>query len=232
MQLKMASMVEKMLHLVNLMMILWVAVWSLLLSTLQLFLDTKRATVKRNTGDDISESTTSNLPFNKNREQFMISLIIATKNESRYIGKFLRNLEVSTLNKSQVEVIIIDVESKDNTIEVAKASSGAIPVRYIRKSDSDGGGRGTAFNEGYARSSGDMLLFLRADSLVPPGTVAHHLCHYNIQSNILTLLQPFKDGMLFYVKNCPIHMSCWPVFDLLLIVPLCHLPSYHQDYGY
>ena len=171
----MASMVEKMLHLVNLMMILWVAVWSLLLSTLQLFLDTKRATVKRNTGSDVSESITSNLPFDKNREQFMISLIIATKNESRHIGKLLRNLETTTVNKSQVEVIIIDVESKDNTIEVAKASSGAIPVRYIRKSDSDGGGRGTAFNEGYARSSGDMLLFLRADSLVPPGTVAHHL---------------------------------------------------------
>ena len=118
----------------------------------------------------MSESKASSRPFNNNR-QSMISLIIATKNESRHIGKLLRNLEVSTVNKSQVEVIIIDVESKDNTIEVAKASSGAIPVRYIRKSDSDGGGRGTAFNDGYARSSGDMLLFLRADSLVPPGNM-------------------------------------------------------------
>lgn len=172
-------MVEKFLLVVNVILTLLVAVWSLLLSTLQLFLDTKRATVKRNTGD-VRESTTSNLPFNKNREQFMISLIVATKNESRHIGKFLRNLEVNTLIKARVEVIIIDVESKDNTIEVAKASSGAIPVRYIRKTDSDGGGRGTAFNEGYARSSGDMLLFLRADSMLPPGTVTHYLYLYQV----------------------------------------------------
>lgn len=97
-----------------------------------------------------------------------ISIILATKNEARNIGKTLRTLENATVDKSRVELVIVDVESKDNTIEVAKASAGVIPIRFVRKHDT-GSGRGAALNEGFLRSTGDILLFIRADSLVSPG---------------------------------------------------------------
>jgi glycosyltransferase involved in cell wall biosynthesis len=100
-------------------------------------------------------------------EELRITVIIATKNESRTIGKTMRNFESTTVDKSRVEIIIVDVGSMDRTIEVAKASSGSIPVTYINKVDV-GGGRGLAINAGYEKSSGDILLILRADSLVPP----------------------------------------------------------------
>ena len=97
-----------------------------------------------------------------------ISVIIATKNESRFIGQTIRNLESTTVDKSRVEIIIVDVGSMDNTLGIARASSGAIPVTFVRKRDIILGGRGSAINEGYAKSSGDIILILRADSLVPP----------------------------------------------------------------
>ena len=102
------------------------------------------------------------------RKTGMISVIIATKNESRYIGQTLRNLESTTADKSRVEIIIVDVGSMDSTIEVARASSGAIPVTYIKRRDVGLGGRGTAINDGFAKSVGEFILVLRADSLVPP----------------------------------------------------------------
>ena len=97
-----------------------------------------------------------------------ISVIIATKNESRHIGQTMRNLESNTADKSRVEIIIVDVGSIDSTIEVARASSGAIPVTFIKKQNIGFGGRGTAINDGFAKSSGEFILILKADSLVPP----------------------------------------------------------------
>lgn len=97
-----------------------------------------------------------------------ISVIIATKNESRHIGQTMRNLESNTADKSRVEIIIVDVGSIDSSIEVARASSGAIPVTFIKRRDVGFGGRGTAINDGFEKSSGEFILILKADSLVPP----------------------------------------------------------------
>lgn len=53
----------------------------------------------------------------------------------------MRNFENATVDKSLVEIIIVDVGSSDRTIDVANASSGSIPVIFLRKTD-DGKGRG------------------------------------------------------------------------------------------
>ena len=49
-----------------------------------------------------------------------ISVIIAIKNESRVIGKTLRNLEATTKCKNLCEIIIVDKGCVDNSIDVAK----------------------------------------------------------------------------------------------------------------
>jgi glycosyltransferase involved in cell wall biosynthesis len=106
-------------------------------------------------------------PGSTESRQGKISILIATRNESRSIGKTLRTLESNTIDKLRVEIIIIDVGSTDNTIDVAKASTGAIPVTFIRKQDGAHLGRGSALNEAYSKASGDIILILRADLLVP-----------------------------------------------------------------
>lgn len=51
-----------------------------------------------------------------------LSIIIAIKNEAKYIGKTIRNFESTTINKSAVEIIIVDSGCKDNSLEVARVS--------------------------------------------------------------------------------------------------------------
>ena len=94
-----------------------------------------------------------------------ISIIIAVKNESRVIGKTLRNLESTTKRKNLCEIIIVDKGCVDNSIDVAKASSCCIKVTFIRSTD--GLGRGSALNAGASIATGNILLFLRSDCLVP-----------------------------------------------------------------
>ena len=97
-----------------------------------------------------------------------VSIIIALKNEARYIGKTIRNLESTTVNKSRVEIVLVDSGCKDNTFDVARVSKGVIPIIEVKYFPSNVS-RGAAFNSGAEMASGDILLFLRADSIVPPG---------------------------------------------------------------
>lgn len=49
-----------------------------------------------------------------------VSVIIAIRNEARYIGKTLQNLESTTVDKARVQIVLVDCGCKDNSIDVAK----------------------------------------------------------------------------------------------------------------
>jgi cellulose synthase/poly-beta-1,6-N-acetylglucosamine synthase-like glycosyltransferase len=51
-----------------------------------------------------------------------LSIVIAIKNEAKYIGKTIRNFESTTIDKSRVEIILVDSGCKDNSLEVARVS--------------------------------------------------------------------------------------------------------------
>jgi cellulose synthase/poly-beta-1,6-N-acetylglucosamine synthase-like glycosyltransferase len=67
-----------------------------------------------------AKNVQQNFPTSKPASPERVSIIIAVKNEARYIGKTIRNLESTTFNKSKVEIILIDSGCSDNTVEVAK----------------------------------------------------------------------------------------------------------------
>lgn len=96
-----------------------------------------------------------------------VSIIIPLKNEAKYIGKTLRNIESSTVDKTRVEVILVDSGSKDNFIDVVKSSTALIPVIQCKQDPHHG--KGSSFNSGAKFATGDILLFINADSLLPPG---------------------------------------------------------------
>ena len=131
----------------------------------------KRSSKSVHSSNLSKDKGTKLLNINYSRINGKISILIATKNESRNIGKVLRNLELATYDKSLVEIVIIDVGSKDNTVEIAKASAGVIPIIFIKKPQGQlySGGRGTALNEGFTKCTGDIIFIMRADSIVSPG---------------------------------------------------------------
>ncbi|WP_234250033.1 TIGR04283 family arsenosugar biosynthesis glycosyltransferase [Billgrantia desiderata] len=87
-----------------------------------------------------------------------LSIIVPTLNEAATIANTLRRLR--ELPDSEVETIIVDGGSKDDTV------SRAIPLasRLIQSAP----GRATQMNAGARASRGEQLLFLHADTRLPP----------------------------------------------------------------
>ncbi len=86
-----------------------------------------------------------------------ISVIIPTFNEEQAIAETLRDL---TENHSPDEVIVADGGSTDHTCEIASTFARVIQTPK---------GRACQLNEGTRQASGDIFLFLHADTRLPAG---------------------------------------------------------------
>ena len=88
-----------------------------------------------------------------------ISVIIPTLNEAENLPTTLDCINSATHIHNQVEVIITDGGSTDNTVEIAqKAGAKVIPSSP---------GRANQLNTGAAQATGDIYLFLHADTQLP-----------------------------------------------------------------
>ncbi|MBL4901992.1 MAG: TIGR04283 family arsenosugar biosynthesis glycosyltransferase [Desulfocapsa sp.] len=85
-----------------------------------------------------------------------ISIIVPTLNEVQNLSGL-----VPCAQKVQ-ELIVVDGGSRDDTVKLAKK----LGFRVIEETEP--GGRGTQLNTGAANASGSILLFLHADTLLPP----------------------------------------------------------------
>ncbi len=95
--------------------------------------------------------------MSQNIDAARISIIIPTLNEAGYIKEAIATTQAYT----NIEVIIVDGGSKDDTIEIAES----LGVTVISSSP----GRAVQMNTGAVAASGEILLFLHADSRLPTG---------------------------------------------------------------
>jgi glycosyltransferase involved in cell wall biosynthesis len=95
----------------------------------------------------------------------LISIIICNYN----YGRFLRDAIECALAQTYrpTEVIVVDDGSTDDSRKILGAYSGRIPV--ILK---ENGGQSSAFNEGFAASKGDIVIFLDSDDMLFPSAAA------------------------------------------------------------
>lgn len=84
-----------------------------------------------------------------------ISIIIPTLNESKNIKATL----ASTSNSRNVEVIVVDGGSQDNTVGIAQSCGVKVIPGYQN--------RACQMNAGAMNATGEILLFLHADTLLP-----------------------------------------------------------------
>ena len=91
----------------------------------------------------------------------MLSVVIPTLNEADALPRTLDAL-TRAAGEQAVEVIVVDAGSRDATPDVARAR-GCLVVRSPRAQ------RAAQMNAGAARARGEVLLFLHADTLLPPG---------------------------------------------------------------
>lgn len=86
-----------------------------------------------------------------------ISVIIPTLDEEARIGACLARLS----GEDVLETILADGGSRDRTVPIAREAG----VRVATTSP----GRGTQLNHGARTATGEILLFLHADTILPPG---------------------------------------------------------------
>jgi rSAM/selenodomain-associated transferase 2 len=93
-----------------------------------------------------------------------LSIIIPTLNEAEYLASTLQCLSENSRLENYNEVIVIDSGSTDETCEIALK----LGVKLIRSNNASPG-RAYVLNEAAQSATGDVLLFLDADTLVPIG---------------------------------------------------------------
>ncbi|MCP6726820.1 MAG: glycosyltransferase [Patescibacteria group bacterium] len=86
----------------------------------------------------------------------MISIIIPTLNEEKYLGKLLKSIKEQ--GRDDVEIIVADADSQDKTPEIAKKYG----CKVVK-----GGLPAVGRNAGAKAAKGDILIFADADVVFP-----------------------------------------------------------------
>lgn len=88
-----------------------------------------------------------------------VSVIVPARNEADRIGLTIKALlESKPKEVGEVEIVVVDDASEDETGEVAKMSGATKVIRMHRHS-----GKGAALRRGVSEATGDVFLFVDAD---------------------------------------------------------------------
>jgi len=156
----------------------------------------------------------------KQKEQPTVSIIVAARNN----GKYLKECLESCLNQTNpaIEVIYSDDFSEDDSIEIAKSIKGVKVVEH-----KEWVGVVKARNDGVAASSGQALVHVDGDDKIPPDFIEKHLsvfdettpfvyCEaqaFGLKDNLWRVPE-WKDGNIWYQNYVNTSNMMWRwVFD-------------------
>lgn len=166
-----------------------------------------------------------------------LSVVIPALNEAERIEATLRAVRVQSV---PAEVIVVDGGSTDETVRRAAAHARVVHAEP---------GRAVQMNAGAARAGGDVLLFLHADTLLPPGAfeaIANALADPSVEAGAFRLAFDRQSPLLRFYSFCtrlPLAPICfgdrglfvrrttfeavggftaWPIFEDLEMVRLLH----------
>ncbi|GFM38536.1 glycosyltransferase [Desulfovibrio psychrotolerans] len=100
----------------------------------------------------------------------LISVVIPCYNHAEYLPDCIRS--VVSQSFSELEIIVINDGSSDNTESVAKACIDAYPQHRIRYYAQPNSGLVASRNKGITRAKGEFILPLDADDLIAPSFLA------------------------------------------------------------
>jgi len=104
-----------------------------------------------------------------------VSVIVAAYNEAKVINKTIATIMSS--DYPDVDILVVDDGSKDNTAQVVRDAYGSHPrVTIIRK---ENGGKASALNLGIKQCRGEIVVALDADTVFAPDTIAKLVRHFH-----------------------------------------------------
>ena len=117
--------------------------------------------------------------------QPFVSVVIPVYNGSKYLGKCLDAVSVSTYKS--YEIIVADDGSTDNSAEIARKKEATV-FQLSQQS-----GPAAARNYAAKKARGDILFFIDADILVQKGTIARMVADFNENPDVAAVFGSYDD---------------------------------------
>ena len=116
--------------------------------------------------NEIIHAVNDRVEENGGAQRLKLSIVVPAFNEEAYLGATLDSLRIAaealrSRTGAEVETIVVDNNSRDRTASIARERGATMvhePVQVIAR----------ARNAGARRASGDVLVFVDADVIVPP----------------------------------------------------------------
>jgi glycosyltransferase involved in cell wall biosynthesis len=126
----------------------------------------------------------------KERKKPIISVIVPTYQEEKYIEPTLVAISNQTLKRSKYEIIISDANSKDRTIKIAKKYADKIIITNKK-------GIAIGRNLGAKYAKGKYLVFIDADTIILPQTLEEIIKEFNDCNCIISRALPINSSIFF-----------------------------------
>ena len=136
-----------------------------------------------------------------------VSIIIPARNEENRLPKLLKSLKEQSVYN--IEIIVVDDDSKDQTVEIAKGYGAQVIQRASSEEDI---GKSAACWRGAQKSDGDWLLFLDADTCFEDQFSLQHLLdtYQTVGGDGILSFQP-------YHKITHLYENMSAVFNIILM---------------
>jgi len=121
------------------------------------------------------------------REQYDVSVIIPTYNDSQLLSYTLTSLVRQDISKDRFEVIVADDGSSDDTEKVVRMYSKWLNVKYLFQEDK-GYRPGSARNMGIRAAEGRICLFIDASVILNVHCLSEHIKFYQTQQRDVTAI--------------------------------------------
>jgi glycosyltransferase involved in cell wall biosynthesis len=119
-------------------------------------------------------------------DQPLVSIVTPSFNKGPYIEETLQSIRNQTY--PNIEHIVIDGGSTDETLSILKKYSGSIT--WISEPDR---GQSDAINKGWKQAHGEIIAYLNADDTYPPDAVSIAVAYLNEYPNVGMV---YGDGIL------------------------------------
>jgi glycosyltransferase involved in cell wall biosynthesis len=106
-----------------------------------------------------------------------VSIVTPSFNQGQFIGRTLQS--VSDQRGVEIEHVVFDGGSTDNTVEVLK--NAVPPVRWVSKKDN---GQTDAVNKGICATDGEIIGWLNSDDIYYPGAVAQVVAFFEAHPEV------------------------------------------------
>ena len=163
--------------------------------------------------DEISDLKSLGLSNLIEENQPIISVIIPTLNEVNSIYDTLANIVKQAETSNNIEILVVDGGSNDNTLERVEEFTNDYPNISIQSCTISSLGRAFQMNVGLRHSSGKYLVFCHADTLLPSewdhkliSILSHKnikLAYFDLQFNSDHLALKWVAWTVNYIRRSP-----------------------------